>query len=518
MDHELLTGTRHLIAECVCENGCPGCVGPMGNTGPLAKAAALRILDLLLGTLPAADARAGGVPVLTTLADRLRDVIRPAGSNAAPGCAPGPAGPDLPGQDAGSETPAIRVDGAPGRPRRGMASAERRVMLRGRDPPRPGIVVTAVRQSGPWPSRLADAAAAAALVARAPAALPFVFFDLETTGLGGGAGTYAFLVGCGWFDHDGGFVTRQYLLVRIAGERSLLALVAGELARAGALVSFNGKSFDVPMLETRYLYHRLEWAAAQLPHLDMLHVARRFWRGGTAAGPDAVAAGSSCSLSALERQPLGTRRQGDVPGFEIPARYFHFVRTGDARPLQIVFEHNRLDLLSLAALTARALHLVRTGPGRRRDPREALALGWIYARAGLRCARPSGLPARNRSLLDDGRWPAASSSAAIHVEALRSLAADAPPLASYDAGGRLLAADPRPPRRARGPSLVKRTPRSPFIMSIACAISRRRKTSPCAAWNTARTGVAGRRPPSGGPTREEDELLRTGTSAGPVRT
>ena len=63
MDHELLTGTRPLIAECVCENGCPGCVGPMGNTGPLAKAAALRILDLLLGTLPAADGRrVGGVP------------------------------------------------------------------------------------------------------------------------------------------------------------------------------------------------------------------------------------------------------------------------------------------------------------------------------------------------------------------------------------------------------------------------------------------------------------------------
>ena len=175
------------------------------------------------------------------------------------------------------------------------------------------------------------------------------------------------------------------------------------------------------MLETRYLYHRLA-SPAQLPHLDMLHVARRFWRGGTPAGQDTVAAGSGCSLSALERHPLGTGRQGDVPGFEIPARYFHFVRTGDARPLQIVFEHNRLDLLSLAALTARALHLVRMGPGQAADPREALALGSIYARAGHEAL---GRQAYQRAIdlsSEEGRRDASSSSAAVHAEALRSLA------------------------------------------------------------------------------------------------
>ena len=89
-----------------------------------------------------------------------------------------------------------------------------------------------------------------------------MFFDLETTGLSGGAGTLAFLVGCGWFDDDGGFVTRQFLLARHADERALLEAVAAELARAGALVSFNGKSFDAPLLETRYLFHRLDWSAA----------------------------------------------------------------------------------------------------------------------------------------------------------------------------------------------------------------------------------------------------------------
>jgi uncharacterized protein YprB with RNaseH-like and TPR domain len=275
---------------------------------------------------------------------------------------------------------------------------------------------------GTLAGRLEEAAAGAQLVAGAPAPSPFGFFDLETTGLSGGAGTYAFLVGCGWFDDDGAFVTRQYLLVQFADERSLLALVAGELARAGALVSFNGKSFDAPLLETRFLYHRLEWSGAR-PHIDMLPVARRFWRrrDGVAAGATgATAPETSCSLIALEQQLLGTRRQGDVPGFEIPSRYFHFVRTGDARQLCAVFNHNRLDLLSLAALTVRALHLVRVGPDGTDDPREALALGWFYARGGLD-RRAQGAYARAVDLCMPDR-PMTGRSSAVRVDALRSLA------------------------------------------------------------------------------------------------
>lgn len=204
----------------------------------------------------------------------------------------------------------------------------------------------------------------------APAAAPFVFFDLETTGLNGGAGTHAFLVGCARFDADRSFVTTQFLLTRPAHERTLLDLVSGELGGAGALVSFNGKSFDAPMLETRYLFHRVDWSVAGMPHVDALHPARRFWPG-------------DCSLVALERQRLGVRRRGDVPQTEIPARYFQFVRSGDARPLAAVLEHNRLDLLTLAALTARLLRLVRLGPAAARDAREVYALGTTYARAGL---------------------------------------------------------------------------------------------------------------------------------------
>ena len=102
---------------------------------------------------------------------------------------------------------------------------------------------------------------------------PFVFFDLETTGLSGGAGTQAFLIGCAWFEDDGALTTRQYLLARYSDERAMLAAVAEDFGRAGALVSFNGKSFDAPVLETRYLFHRLEWTVPQQPHIDVLHVA-----------------------------------------------------------------------------------------------------------------------------------------------------------------------------------------------------------------------------------------------------
>lgn len=224
-------------------------------------------------------------------------------------------------------------------------------------------------------ARHSRAAACATLLAPGlPAARPpFVFLDLETTGLSGGAGTYAFLVGLGRFDDGGGFVTRQYLLTGFAEERVLLAALSRELAQAGAIVSFNGKSFDAPLLDTRYLYHRLANPLTPLHHLDALHPARRFWSDETA----------TCALTALEHKVLGARRHDDVPGFEIPGRYFQFVRSGDCRPLAAVLEHNRRDLLSLAGLTARMFELVADGPVTVQDGQEALALGRVYDRGSL---------------------------------------------------------------------------------------------------------------------------------------
>jgi uncharacterized protein YprB with RNaseH-like and TPR domain len=209
-----------------------------------------------------------------------------------------------------------------------------------------------------------------------------IFFDLETTGLSGGAGMCAFLVGCGFFDGET-FVTRQFFLPTLAAERALLAAVADWLGSAGSIVTFNGKTFDLPVMETRWLFHRMDPPPGPRVHLDMLHPARCLWKGRSVhdwsyADPDP----SRCSLGALERVLLGVRRAGDVPGFEIPSRYFHYVRSGDVAPLEPVLEHNRLDLLSLAAVTARALKLVRLGPLATEDPRECLSLGRVYERMG----------------------------------------------------------------------------------------------------------------------------------------
>jgi uncharacterized protein YprB with RNaseH-like and TPR domain len=218
-----------------------------------------------------------------------------------------------------------------------------------------------------------------------------LFLDLETTGLAGGAGTYAFLVGLGWFD-GGSFRVRQFFLASYAAERMLLEAVCALAAGHATVVTYNGKSFDLPVLETRFVLNRMTTPFADMPHVDMLHHARRLWRQAEADSDPAVRNADSgvaaqresgCRLIALEASLCGHEREGDVPGFEIPARYFHYVRTGDARQLAAVLEHNRLDLISLALLTARAAQLVEDGPASTRMAREAFGLGQIYERAAL---------------------------------------------------------------------------------------------------------------------------------------
>ncbi len=205
-----------------------------------------------------------------------------------------------------------------------------------------------------------------------------VFIDLETTGLSGGAGTVAFLVGCGYFDL-GAFQVRQFLLTSFAAERALLEAVAEFFDDADLIVTYNGKTFDVPVMETRWLFHRMVVPLDGVPHFDALHTARRLWKG---RGED-EAARDGCRLSTLERVLFDVKRVGDVPGMEIPSRYFRFLRTGDPRPLEPVLEHNRLDLVSLAAVTARAARLVDDGGEHCPDEVQALALGRVYERAGV---------------------------------------------------------------------------------------------------------------------------------------
>jgi uncharacterized protein len=210
------------------------------------------------------------------------------------------------------------------------------------------------------------------LLANASCGSNLLFVDLETTGIAGGAGTYAFLVGCGWFA-GGTFRIRQFFLSSFTAERALLEAVGDVAGTAGTVVSYNGKSFDLPLIETRFALHRLTTPFASMPHVDMLHPARRMWRG----------VDSACRLSTLEESQCGYVREGDVQGFEIPARYFRYVHAGDARPLAAVFEHNRLDLLSLALVTARAAQLLDEGPSAARTAREALGMGRLYERGGM---------------------------------------------------------------------------------------------------------------------------------------
>lgn len=194
---------------------------------------------------------------------------------------------------------------------------------------------------------------------------PLVLLDLETTGLSGGAGTVAFVVGFGLFD-EAGLRTRQLVLPRLACERALLEIAADTLAAAGTLVSYNGKAFDVPLLELRYRFQRLPVPWQGAAHLDLLPAARRFWGQG------------ACSLVALEERLLGRLRPDDVPGREIPGCYFRYLRSGDLAALQAVVDHNRRDLYSLASLMLRLVQLVSLGPGGCRRLRECFALGRLF--------------------------------------------------------------------------------------------------------------------------------------------
>jgi len=168
----------------------------------------------------------------------------------------------------------------------------------------------------------------------------FAFLDTETSGLAGGTGTYAFLVGAARF-MDGQFVLKQFFMRDPAEEPALLEGLANFLAPCEALVTFNGKAFDAPLLTTRYTLHHIPIPYKNYSHLDLLPLARRLWR-------DRL---ESRALKYLEQHVLGlTRSSEEVPGYEIPWLYFDYLRTGDARPLAGVFYHNAMDVIAMAAL------------------------------------------------------------------------------------------------------------------------------------------------------------------------
>jgi len=194
----------------------------------------------------------------------------------------------------------------------------------------------------------------------------FLFLDTETTGLAG-AGTLAFMVGVAFFEGDA-FVTRQYFLRDHGDEPAMLYLLDELLAQRPALITFNGRSFDLPLLDGRFLLNRMLSDLRDRPHMDLLLPARRLWRLRL----------DSCALSALERSLLGLQRsQEDVPGWLIPSLYNQYLLTGDGREMARVFYHNRIDLLSMVTLAARIVRQV-AAPDPGDHPIDLLALGrWL---------------------------------------------------------------------------------------------------------------------------------------------
>jgi uncharacterized protein YprB with RNaseH-like and TPR domain len=169
----------------------------------------------------------------------------------------------------------------------------------------------------------------------------WAFLDTETTGLAGGTGTYAFLVGVGSIGPEG-FRVRQFFMRDYGEEPSLLARLTEYLAQFDVLITYNGKTYDQPLLETRFRMARSRPPFSRLGHLDLLFGARRLWKLRL----------ESCRLVELENQILGVERHGDLPGEMIPYYYFEYLRTRQAFRLVPIFHHNAIDILSLACLTA----------------------------------------------------------------------------------------------------------------------------------------------------------------------
>jgi hypothetical protein len=212
-----------------------------------------------------------------------------------------------------------------------------------------GLICPALREAGP------GSAGAAAVDPRR-----FVFLDAETTGLAGGTGTYAFLVGVGHLEGDR-FVVLQYFMRDFDDEPALLTALAPLLTEAAAVVTFNGAGFDLPLLETRFVLGRRRWPPT-LVNVDLLRPSRRMWS----------ACLADCRLATLERALLGLAREEDVPGAVIPMLYFEFLRSRRALPLARVLTHNRLDVLSLVTLLGWFAHAL-SHPGGLHLHAEALA-------------------------------------------------------------------------------------------------------------------------------------------------
>ncbi|MBS3750752.1 MAG: ribonuclease H-like domain-containing protein [Anaerolineales bacterium] len=198
----------------------------------------------------------------------------------------------------------------------------------------------------------------------------FAFIDTETTGLSGGAGVYVFLIGVGRFIDDH-FQISQFFLSDPAQETAQLSALEEYLAPAEVVVSYNGKSFDLPRLKTRYRAHRWPPPLQEISHIDLLHLARRLWKNRL----------SSCTLGDIEYNILNFERsEEDVPGWQVSDLFHEYIHTQNPKPLKQVFYHNEMDVLSMVGILNRISTLLNPGSACQTDhPEELSSVGKFYA-------------------------------------------------------------------------------------------------------------------------------------------
>lgn len=202
----------------------------------------------------------------------------------------------------------------------------------------------------------------------------FLFIDTETSGLMGGTGTLVFLIGIGRFTEDG-FLLTQFFLREPSEEPAYLQAFLSEIGDVQVLVTYNGKAFDIPLINTRLTLNGEKRLFIQETHLDLLMLARKIWR-------DRL---PSRSLGKVETEVLGVvRTEEDIPGWMIPEIYFNYLKTGDARPLRSVFYHNAMDILSLAALLNKTALLLEAPEINVIDePIDLIAIGKLFEEMGF---------------------------------------------------------------------------------------------------------------------------------------
>lgn len=195
-----------------------------------------------------------------------------------------------------------------------------------------------------------------------------VFLDTETTGLAGGTGTYPFLVGIGFFEEDK-FTIKQYFMRDFNEEKALLYYLQKDLEKFNSLVTYNGKCFDAPLLNTRFIFNRIDFSFDNFIHLDLLFPSRRLWKIRL----------KDCSLSNVESNVLRVTRVNDIPSYMIPQAYFHYLNSGEIDAIKKILDHNTYDILSLVGLSIFSAKIIEDPESAGiNDPQDLFSLGRIY--------------------------------------------------------------------------------------------------------------------------------------------